>query len=165
MQPWDLGRKCSHLLEVPYPTARDSPPPNTWSPEGRSRVACPTLTSHRGWMWLAWGQEQRTLRSETIPVSHLPARSADRGATKGWDSARGLNQEYEKGMTRDERKREMKQLFEAKPHLSSVATQSGLQWNRGTSLSLHQCQKAPLAVRCCHLYCLCVPRRSIHRPR
>lgn len=58
----------------------------------------------------------------------------------------------------------MKQLFEAKPHFSRAATQPGLQWNRGTSLST-PVPKAPLAVGWCHLHHLYIPRRSILRSR
>lgn len=138
VQPWDMGRKCSQGFTTPKFT--------TWSHQGHPRVAFPTLTPHRGWMWLAWGAEIKNIKKWNHPCVSSPCQ-----VCWGWDSGRGINQECESGMMRDERKREIKQLFEPKLHFSRVATQSGVQWNRGTPLSPHQCQKSPLAVRCCHL--------------
>lgn len=123
--------------------ARDSSPPNTRSPQGHPIAVCPTLTPHRGWMWLCLGGRNiKNIKkwNSSLCLISLPGLQF-RGATKG----RGINEKYERGMARDERKREMKELFEAKSHFSGVATQSGLQWSRGTSLSLQPMSKSPFS--------------------
>lgn len=147
------------------PTARNKKPQTHGAPKAIPEGFVTSWHPTEDACDFAWGAGIKNIKKWKHPCVSSPCQVCwqFRDDTKGWDGGRGIKQEYERGMTRDQRKREIKQLFEAKSHLSSVATQSELQWNRGTSLSPHQCQKAPLAVRYCHLYWWYIPSRSILR--